>query len=161
MHAIPRALVQSHTAASGTTASGVRHVKGVLAPHRLSNVPSCSPLPPHHYHCLATDSNNINPSQNPTNAYSSHPDHLYDHIHPTKHPNSIPPKSLQQQPWPILEMALLMNNSTSSSNSKNHTSPSRANTQASAYIVNATSMELTGFHFSTSTLGAGGAEWRV
>jgi hypothetical protein len=61
-------------------------------------------------------------------------------------------------------MALLMNNSTSSS-SKNYTrkttSPSRANTQASAYIVNAASMELTGFHFSTSTIGAGGAEWRV
>jgi hypothetical protein len=59
-------------------------------------------------------------------------------------------------------MALLLNSNNSSS-SKNYTrktlSPSRANTQASAYVVNATSMELTGFHFSTT--GAGGVEWRV
>jgi hypothetical protein len=64
-------------------------------------------------------------------------------------------------------MAMLITstpNSNSSSKPSTHrktTSPSRANTTASAYIVNAATMQLSGLHFSTSTLGAGGAEWRV
>ena len=60
---------------------------------------------------------------------------------------------------------LSYNNMSSNSSSKAYyrktTSPSRANTQASAYVVDAATMALSGLHFSTSTIGAGGAEWRV
>ena len=57
-------------------------------------------------------------------------------------------------------MAMLSNSNYSNSSSnyyrKNSSESSkRSNTQASAYVVNASSMALTGFHFSTC--GAGGA----
>lgn len=57
-------------------------------------------------------------------------------------------------------MAMFKNNNSmsSSSNYRKNSSEStrRSNTQASAYVVNATTMGLTGFHFSTC--GAGGPE---
>ena len=64
-------------------------------------------------------------------------------------------------------MAMLLSNNqsmTSSSSSaysrKTSTESSRrSNTQASAYVVDACTMALTGFHFSTC--GAGGLEWWV
>ena len=60
-------------------------------------------------------------------------------------------------------MALLNNNNYSNSSSSNiyttarasTDSAKRSNTQASAYAVDASTMALTGFHFST-TSGAGG-----
>jgi len=59
-------------------------------------------------------------------------------------------------------MALLQDSNYSNS-SNNHyrrsssESSKRSNTQASAYAVNASTMALTGFHFSTC--GAGGQGW--
>ena len=64
-------------------------------------------------------------------------------------------------------MAMLINSTHNSKSSskpsvyRKATSPSRANTTASAYVVNAATMQLSGMHFSTSTSGAGGVEWRV
>jgi hypothetical protein len=60
-------------------------------------------------------------------------------------------------------MAMLMENnlSHSSSNSYRKTSSesTRRSNMASAYVVNAATLALTGFHFSTT--GAGGAGWWV
>lgn len=72
------------------------------------------------------------------------------------------------RPWQTDEMAMLLNSSnysnTSSSNNyysrKTSTESSRrSNTQASAYVVDAASMALTGFHFSTC--GGGATGWWV
>ena len=63
-------------------------------------------------------------------------------------------------------MAMLLSNNQSMTGSssaysrKTSTESSRrSNTQASAYVVDASTMALTGFHFSTC--GAGGLEWWV
>jgi hypothetical protein len=49
------------------------------------------------------------------------------------------------------------NSKRSSSSSSNRSDRSTANVRASAYVVNAFSAALQGFHYSTT--GAGGAEW--
>lgn len=76
-----------------------------------------------------------------------------------RHPS--PHSAHPDQPWQTYEMAMLSNNYHSSS-SNYRRSPSEessgrrsgANTTASAYIVDASTMALTGFHYSTC--GAGG-----
>lgn len=81
---------------------------------------------------------------------------------PTPHrPIPIPPPP-SPSPWHIYEMAMLHENNSSDSSSNHHArssneSSKRSNTQASAYAVNASTMALTGFHFSTC--GAGGQGW--
>lgn len=69
----------------------------------------------------------------------------------------------KQEPWQTDAMAMLNYSSKSSSNFARKTSTEssrRSNTQASAYAVNANTMALTGFHFS-STPGGQAAGWYV
>lgn len=71
-----------------------------------------------------------------------------------------PPES---RPWQYQEMAMLSNKKSSSSSSnysrKSDESVKRSSTQASAYLVDAVTMELTGYHFSTG--GGQGRRWWV
>ena len=73
-------------------------------------------------------------------------------------PQTLP----QQKPWHSGEMAMLIDSNYSNSSSNYYRKMSsenskRSNTQASAYAVNAGTMALTGFHFSTS--GGGAPAW--
>jgi hypothetical protein len=52
---------------------------------------------------------------------------------------------------------MAISNKRSSSSSSNCSDRSTANVRASAYVVNAGTAALQGFHYSTT--GAGGAEW--
>lgn len=65
-------------------------------------------------------------------------------------------RPLPTQPWQTRTMAH-SNSKRSSSSSSNRSDRSTANVRASAYVVNASSAALQGFHYSTT--GAGGAEW--
>lgn len=69
--------------------------------------------------------------------------------HPTPTPSSNRGK--------ILAMANSPNKRSSSSSSNRSSGSSMANVRASAYVVNASTAALSGFHYSTT--GAGGAEW--
>ena len=79
---------------------------------------------------------------------------------PTTYPQTLP----QQKPWHSGEMAMLIDSNYSNSSSNYYRKMSsenskRSNTQASAYAVNAGTMALTGFHFSTS--GGGAPAWYI
>lgn len=74
-------------------------------------------------------------------------------------PNSTT-RTLPKQPWQLYAMAMLSENQISSSNYRRSSSAessgrrSASNTTASAYVVNAATMDLTAYQYSTC--GAGG-----
>jgi len=89
----------------------------------------------------------------------------------SRHPKTRDPRPAHTPPWHTYAMAMLSNsNQYSSSNSYRRSSSTSssgsgsrsaaANTTASAYVVDADTMALTGFHYATTSL-AGGVGWLV
>ena len=127
----------------------------------------------HHLHHLSlisstTTASTAHRSQACTSAKTAHatPTTLVQHTPPSSdplatafRPNSIT-GTLPKQPWQLYAMAMLSENQISSSNYRRSSSAessgrrSASNTTASAYVVNAVTMDLTAYQYSTS--GAGG-----
>ena len=132
------------------------------------------PLAHHHYnhHSSPIPSTNTastaHRSQARTTAKTAHttPPTLVQHTPPSSDPlatafrPSSTTRTLPKQPWQLHAMAMLSENQISSSNYRRSSSAessgrrSASNTTASAYVVNAATMDLTAYQYST--LGAGG-----
>lgn len=168
MHVLEHVLARSFKESQSQRHSNAEQPSPIGAQHCTSS----SRRPPLHHHLSLIPSTNTattaHRSQARTSAKTAHttPPTLVQHTPPSSDPRATAfrpnstTRTLPKQPWQLYAMAMLSENQISSSNYRRSSSAessgrrSASNTTASAYVVNAATMDLTAYQYSTC--GAGG-----